>query len=74
MAKFKIVQFSEIGTRCLSASRHFDECHLCGRVQRCELPEAKKGRIKLAEIRLAKARLKYENERTNFDKVIKENT
>ena len=74
MAQIKIVKFSELGTQCISTFRQFDQCHECSSVQRCKLPEAKRGRIRFSEIRFMKARLDYEKKKAQFNKVVLENT
>jgi len=47
--KYKTIMASELGIDCWSALRIFNKCHACDRVQYCKLPEAKIGRIILAE-------------------------
>lgn len=37
---------------CWSAHRYCEGCHLCKRVQRCPLPEANKGRIRVLDDRI----------------------
>lgn len=74
MAQIKIVQFSEIGTHCISTFRQFEHCYECNSVYSCKLPEAKIGRIKLAEIRFLKAKLIFEQRKAEYDKAIEENT
>jgi len=45
---------SELGIDCWSALKTFDKCYACERVERCKLPEAKKGRLILAANRVLK--------------------
>lgn len=46
-----IVKSSELGD-CWSPGRHLDHCEKCKRVGRCKLPEAKKGRLRLAQAKV----------------------
>lgn len=45
--KHTIVSSKDLDIKCWSALRYLDECNNCNRVQKCELPEGKKGQIKL---------------------------
>lgn len=56
--KCKVITSSNLGTDCWSTKRFIGECHICDRVQRCNLPEAKKGRIRIAKAKVFEAKNK----------------
>lgn len=67
--KHKIIKASELGVDCWSTRRFFGKCHDCCLVKSCKLPEARIGRIMLAEKKmkaakenLAQAKKELENE------------
>ena len=43
----KIVNSKDLDNKCWSADRQFDHCERCQRVDRCKLPTAKNGRIRV---------------------------
>lgn len=45
--KHRVINSKDLDLKCMSALRYLDECDNCDKVQRCELPEGKKGQIKL---------------------------
>ena len=55
--KIAIAPFSKIADgSCISALRFTGSCDTCDRVMKCELPEAREGRIKLFEDKIDKAK------------------
>jgi len=54
--KWIIVNSRELlGSRCWRPARFLGGCHECSSVERCQLPQAAAGRIRLAELRVVKA-------------------
>lgn len=47
--RFRIVRSSNLDTRCWSSHRFMGLCHQCTKVEHCTLPEAKPGRVIIAE-------------------------
>jgi hypothetical protein len=64
--RYAAVMLSELGTACISALKALEQCHKCNSVAICKLPEAKPGRIKLAEIRVEKAKEILKKARKNL--------
>ena len=55
--KIAIVPFSKIADgSCMSPKRFLGSCDTCDRVMKCELPEAREGRIKKLEAEIDKAK------------------
>ena len=61
MGKCVVVQSKDL-TGCWCALRYLKECERCGRVKSCVLPEAKLGRLALAE-----KSLEYWTERSRIE-------
>lgn len=64
MGRYVVVQSKDLDG-CWCALRYLKECERCGRVENCDKPEAKLGRLVLAEKALAywKEKTKAEVER-----------
>ncbi len=53
--KIAIINSKDLGLDCWSPKRLLGSCDTCDKVIRCKLPEARAGRIKLLEDKIAKA-------------------
>ena len=53
--KTKIISSKDLDINCWSALRYLDSCEDCNRVQQCDLPEGKKGRITILNNKIAEA-------------------
>ena len=62
--KYKSVQFSDFAKAseegCCSSTRFLDHCADCDKVMKCKHPEARKGRIKILDGKIAEAKTKIE--------------
>ena len=67
--KYKIITSSELGMDCWSAKRFTDGCHECDRVKQCKLPEAAKGRVRLAQRLLRNAQFIMEEAKRRLKRV-----
>lgn len=65
--KHTVISSKDLDIRCWSALRYLDSCDECNRVQKCELPEGKKGQIKLlsSQILETKEKLRSLQEQRN---------
>ena len=54
--KHKIISSKDLDIRCWSPMRYLDSCEDCQRVERCNLPEGNKGRIKILDNRIKEAK------------------
>ena len=45
--KHRVIDSKDLDLKCISALRYLDSCDECNRVQKCELPEAVHGQLKL---------------------------
>lgn len=69
--KHKIIKSSELGIDCWSALKTFDKCYACDRVITCKLPEAHKGRLVLAGIKIIKATKSLTKHVNNLEEILK---
>ena len=69
--KFKTMKYSELDIRCWSTNKAFDTCYLCSRIMYCNLPEARKGRLKLQANRILKSIKVLAEQIDNIEKELK---
>lgn len=65
---YAIIQSSQLDLDCWSADRFVGKCYRCDRVSHCKLPEAKPGRLRIAEQRVEAAKLKLAEEKKKLRK------
>lgn len=70
--KHAIVSFSRMGTACWLPIRFMQRCHECDRVERCKLPEAVLGRLRLAEDKLVELEALARKQKEEMDRRIAE--
>lgn len=61
MASFVVKKMSEVGSQCWSADRWFG-CVDCKLLPKCKINEAKVGRLRIKQQRLAEARIRRDQE------------
>lgn len=67
-----VVSSKDMGTKCWSALRFLSECHKCGKVEKCDLPQAVHARIKIAHQRIALSRSQIDYERAKIENLLQE--